>query len=117
MTGKITRPPFAREASVDLVFDQAAAIAQEIGFKLETAPPVGGGSDGNFTVAMGIPTLDGLGVDGDGAHTNDEYLQVFLDRAAHAADAGIDGTPAVKRPVTEGRAKAPAAMRQTKAVA
>jgi glutamate carboxypeptidase len=75
VTGKITRPPFAREASVDLVFDQAAAIAQEIGFKLESAPAVGGGSDGNFTVAMGIPTLDGLGVDGDGAHTNDEYLK------------------------------------------
>jgi glutamate carboxypeptidase len=36
---------------------------------------VGGGSDGNFTVAMGIPTLDGLGVDGDGAHTNEEYMK------------------------------------------
>jgi glutamate carboxypeptidase len=57
------------------VFDQAAAVAQEIGFELESAPPVGGGSDGNFTVAMGIPTLDGLGVDGDGAHTNNEYLK------------------------------------------
>ncbi len=75
VTGKITRPPFARERIVDLVFDQAAAIAQAIGFKLESAPPVGGGSDGNFTVAMGISTLDGLGVDGDGAHTNDEYLK------------------------------------------
>jgi glutamate carboxypeptidase len=75
VTGKITRPPFARERGVDLVFDQAAAIAQEIGFTLESAPPVGGGSDGNFTVAMGIPTLDGLGVDGDGAHTNDEHLK------------------------------------------
>jgi len=38
------------------------------------APLVGGGSDGNFTVEMGIPTLDGLGVDGDGAHTNHEHL-------------------------------------------
>jgi len=75
VTGRITRPPFAREKIVDLVFDQAAAIAQEIGFKLESTAPVGGGSDGNFTVAMGIPTLDGLGVDGDGAHTNEEYLK------------------------------------------
>ncbi len=75
VSGKITRPPFARERIVDLVFEQAVAIAQEIGFKLESAPPVGGGSDGNFTVALGIPTLDGLGVDGDGAHTNEEYLK------------------------------------------
>jgi glutamate carboxypeptidase len=75
VTGRITRPPFARERIIDLVFDQAAAIAQAIGFKLESAPPVGGGSDGNFTVAMGIPTLDGLGVDGDGAHTNDEHIK------------------------------------------
>jgi glutamate carboxypeptidase len=75
VTGRITRPPFAREKIVDLVFEQAAAVAQEIGFKLESTAPVGGGSDGNFTVAMGIPTLDGLGVDGDGAHTNEEYLK------------------------------------------
>ena len=74
VTGKITRPSFLRGAGVDLLFDKAAAIAKEIGFKLESAPLVGGGSDGNFTVAMGIPTLDGLGVDGAGAHTNDEYM-------------------------------------------
>jgi glutamate carboxypeptidase len=74
VTGKITRPPFARNRIVDLLFDQATRIANEIGFKLESAPPVGGGSDGNFTVDMGLPTLDGLGVDGDGAHTNDEHL-------------------------------------------
>ena len=36
----------------------------------------GGGSDANFTAALGIPTLDGLGVDGDGAHTLDEYILV-----------------------------------------
>jgi glutamate carboxypeptidase len=74
VTGKITRPPFARDRGVDLVFEKAAGIAQEIGFTLESAALVGGGSDGNFTVEMGIPTLDGLGVDGDGAHTNHEHL-------------------------------------------
>ena len=74
VTGKITRPPFARDQRVDLIFEQATAIARAIGFALESAPLVGGGSDGNFTVEMGIPTLDGLGVDGDGAHTNHEYL-------------------------------------------
>ena len=74
VTGKITRPPFARDQRVDLIFEQATAIARAIGFALESAPLVGGGSDGNFTVEMGIPTLDGLGVDGDGAHTNHEHL-------------------------------------------
>jgi glutamate carboxypeptidase len=74
VTGKITRPPFARDQRVDLIFERATAIAREIGFTLESAPLVGGGSDGNFTVEMGIPTLDGLGVDGDGAHTNHEHL-------------------------------------------
>jgi glutamate carboxypeptidase len=74
VTGKITRPPYVCGRGVDLMFDRAAIIAGEIGFKLERAPRVGGGSDGNFTVAMGIPTLDGLGVDGDGAHTNHEYM-------------------------------------------
>ena len=74
VTGKITRPPFVRGRGVDLAFDKAATVAKENGFNLKRAPRVGGGSDGNFTVAMGIPTLDGLGVDGDGAHTNHEYM-------------------------------------------
>jgi glutamate carboxypeptidase len=74
VTGKITRPPFERERGGELIFAKAAAIAKEIGFALVTAPRVGGGSDGNFTVAMGIATLDGLGVDGDGAHTNYEHM-------------------------------------------
>lgn len=74
VTGKITRPPFERERGVELIFQKAAAIAKEIGFALVSAPRAGGGSDGNFTVAMGIPTLDGLGVDGDGAHTNHEHM-------------------------------------------
>ena len=74
VTGKITRPPFVRDRAVNLLFEKAAAIAKEIGFTLQSSPRVGGGSDGNFTAAMGIPTLDGLGADGDGAHTNDEYM-------------------------------------------
>jgi glutamate carboxypeptidase len=44
--------------------------------KLETGPRTGGGSDGNFSAAMGVPTLDGLGVDGEGAHTLDEHLLI-----------------------------------------
>src|SRR5262249_6178756 len=75
VTGKITRPPFVCGRGVDLLFEKTAAIAKEFGFQLERAPLVGGGSDGNFTVGLGIPTLDGLRVDGAGAHTNHEYMR------------------------------------------
>jgi glutamate carboxypeptidase len=74
--GGMNRPAFARDAGIDALFDAASAIAAEIGFELVSAGLVGGGSDGNFTVAQGTPTLDGLGVDGAGAHTNDEYMFV-----------------------------------------
>ena len=50
--------------------------AERAGFLLEDAPMTGGGSDANFTSAMGVPTLDGLGADGDGAHTLHEYILV-----------------------------------------
>ena len=51
----------------------AKSLAAEIGFDLQDLK-TGGGSDGNFTGALGIPTLDGLGADGHGAHSNDEYI-------------------------------------------
>jgi glutamate carboxypeptidase len=76
VTGKITRPAFARDQGIDVIFDKAAGIANEIGFALASAPLVGGGSDGNFTVAMGIPTLDGLGARGAGGHTLQEHLEI-----------------------------------------
>ncbi len=74
VTGGLNRPPFARSAGGDELFAEAAAIASQLGFKLESDGLSGGGSDGNFTAAKGITTLDGLGVDGDGAHTNHEHL-------------------------------------------
>jgi len=76
VTGGMTRPPFARDAQVDLLFEKAALVASALGFTLESGPRTGGGSDGNFTAALGVPTLDGLGVDGDGAHTHEEHLLV-----------------------------------------
>jgi glutamate carboxypeptidase len=76
VTGGLTRPPFERGKHVDLLFDKAALVASELGFTLRSGPRNGGGSDGNFTAAMGLPTLDGLGVDGDGAHTHDEHMLV-----------------------------------------
>jgi glutamate carboxypeptidase len=76
VTGGMLRPPFERGPHIDLLFDKAAAAAGTLGIVLESGPRTGGGSDGNFTAAMGVPTLDGLGVDGDGAHTMEEHLLV-----------------------------------------
>ena len=65
-----------RSEGVGKLFEAARAEAAALGFDLAEVPMVGGGSDGNFTAALGIPTLDGLGVDGDGAHTLDEYCLI-----------------------------------------
>ncbi|MGI9424977.1 MAG: M20 family metallopeptidase [Hyphomicrobiaceae bacterium] len=74
VTGQINRPPFPRTDANDKLFDVAKDLAADIGFVLEDTK-TGGGSDGNFTAAS-VATLDGLGVDGAGAHTLDEYLLV-----------------------------------------
>jgi len=73
VTGGMNRPPYERTEGTAKLFDHAKSLAAEIGFDLVSSPRVGGGSDGNFTAAIGIPTLDGLGIDGDGAHTLQEY--------------------------------------------
>ena len=73
VTGGMNRPPYERTEAVARLFERARALAAEIGFALEDVPKTGGGSDGNFTAALGVPTLDGLGIDGDGAHTLEEY--------------------------------------------
>ncbi|CCV11530.1 M20/M25/M40 family metallo-hydrolase [Mesorhizobium sp. STM 4661] len=67
------RPLFEASEGTLFLFDQAAQIAAEIGINLQHAQ-FGGGSDGNFTGALGIPTLDGLGVDGAALHTAGEYM-------------------------------------------
>ncbi len=81
--GGVNRPPLERTTKVARAFRHAQSLAKEMGLKLEEAS-TGGGSDGNFTGALGIPTLDGLGGVGAGAHTKDEYIRVkFLpERAA-----------------------------------
>lgn len=73
VTGGINRPPFEKTPAIDDLFRHARALAHDIGFDLVDTRMTGGGSDGNFTAALGIPTLDGLGIDGDGAHTEWEY--------------------------------------------
>lgn len=75
ITGGINRPPMERTAGVAALYAQASAIARELGWKLGEAA-VGGGSDGNFTASMGIPTLDGLGAAGDGAHAPHEHILI-----------------------------------------
>lgn len=72
----ISRPPFSKTPAIQALYDHAAALAREIGFELAGERVAGGGSDGNFTGALGIPTLDGLGVIGDGPHTHHEHLLV-----------------------------------------
>ena len=73
--GGINRLPMERNAGVIALYKKAQAIARHIGWKLEEAA-VGGGSDGNFTAGLGIPTLDGLGAVGEGAHAVHEYIVI-----------------------------------------
>ncbi|MBI3696958.1 MAG: M20 family metallopeptidase [Acidobacteria bacterium] len=75
--GGLNRPPLERSPAVLRLYRQARQIAAELGVDLGESQ-VGGGSDGNFTAALGIPTLDGLGAVGDGAHTPQEH--VVIDR-------------------------------------
>lgn len=74
ITGGLDRPPYERDAGIDALFAQAKAVAADIGWELEGLK-TGGGSDGNFT-ARHTPTLDGLGVDGKGGHTNYEQVKI-----------------------------------------
>ena len=75
MTGGINRLPMERTVGVAALYKKARAVAERIGWKLEEAA-VGGGSDGNFTAGMGIPTLDGMGGVGDGAHAVHEFIVI-----------------------------------------
>lgn len=75
LTGGINRPPLERTPFVAGLFERAQVLASEMGRTLEEGA-TGGGSDGNFTAALGIPTLDGLGAEGDGAHALHEHVLV-----------------------------------------
>lgn len=73
ITGGINRPPMERKAGTIALFKQARKLAAELGFELDEAS-TGGGSDGNFTAALGVPTLDGMGAVGEGAHAAHEHV-------------------------------------------
>jgi glutamate carboxypeptidase len=75
VTRGVTRPVWEPDAKVMALYDTARGIARELGYDISSQSS-GGGSDGNFTGAMGIATLDGLGVAGAGAHTLNEHIIV-----------------------------------------
>ena len=84
--GGLNRPPMERSEAMGRLFERAKAIAAGMGVDLDEGS-TGGGSDGNFTAALGVPTLDGLGVEGDGPHAAHEQVVVesFPRRAALVA--------------------------------
>ncbi|HTV83411.1 MAG TPA: M20 family metallopeptidase [Acidobacteriaceae bacterium] len=73
--GGINRPPMERSRATVALFRRAATLARKMGFELSEAA-TGGGSDGNFTAALGVPTLDGMGGVGEGAHASNESVVV-----------------------------------------
>lgn len=75
VTGGLNRPPMERTKGVAALYEKAKAISRTLGRPLAEAA-VGGGSDGNFTAGLGIPTLDGLGGVGDGAHATHEFIEI-----------------------------------------
>jgi len=79
VTGGLNRPPMERSPGIVALFRRAKRLAREIGVELEEST-TGGGSDGNFTAALGVPTLDGIGAVGEGAHAANE--SILVDRIA-----------------------------------
>ncbi|GAA4712638.1 M20 family metallopeptidase [Brevibacillus fulvus] len=75
VSGGLNRPPMVRTAHTEALFEKARLAAEEVGLSLEEAS-VGGGSDGNFSAALGIPTLDGLGALGEGLHAEHEHILI-----------------------------------------
>jgi glutamate carboxypeptidase len=75
VTGGMNRPPMERTAGTVKLYRRARALAAELGFALDEAA-TGGASDGNFTSALGIPTLDGMGAVGEGAHAEHESIMI-----------------------------------------
>jgi glutamate carboxypeptidase len=88
VTGGFNRPPMERTPAIAALFAKAKKVGQVLGLEL-TEGATGGGSDGNFTAALGVPTLDGLGAPGGGAHADDEHILVDALPARAALLAGL----------------------------
>jgi len=74
VTGGLNRPPMERKPGTVALYKQARKLAAQLGLPPLEEAATGGGSDGNFTAALGIPTLDGLGAIGEGAHASHESI-------------------------------------------
>lgn len=97
LTGGITRPAFERSPASERLLELAQACGREVGLKIPAAA-TRAGSDGNFTAALGVPTLDGLGPDGANTCSRDEYVVVdSLPRRAAILAGLIAGLPALPR--------------------
>jgi glutamate carboxypeptidase len=94
VSGGVNRPPMPRTDAIAGLYVRARALGAELGLRITEASS-GGGSDGNFTAALGVPTLDGLGVVGDGGHSDNEYvvLSSMPERAALLAAMIREGGP------------------------
>jgi len=90
ITGGFDRPPLERKMSAAL-FARAKSVAAQMGLSVGECT-VGGGSDGNFTAALGVPTLDGLGAVGDGAHSANEHILIHTMPARAALLASLLAT-------------------------
>ena len=88
VSGGLNRPPMERTLGTVALFEAAQRVGASLGLTV-TESSSGGGSDGNFTSAIGVPTLDGLGVVGGGAHGHDEHLLVSQMAARAALLAGV----------------------------
>jgi glutamate carboxypeptidase len=75
VTGGINRPPMERTRGTVALYRRARALAREMGLSLDESA-TGGASDGNFTSALGVPTLDGMGAVGEGAHADHESVLI-----------------------------------------
>ncbi len=75
LLGAVNRPPLERSENVVILYEKARRTAESFDYELGETQ-VGGASDGNFVAALGVPVLDGLGVEGDGAHTLEEYILI-----------------------------------------
>lgn len=91
VSGGLNRPPMVRDATMRATFNQARKIAAQLGIDLKQGS-TGGASDGNFTAALGIPTLDGMGPVGEGAHARHENIVInsVAERAALLASIWLE---------------------------
>lgn len=89
--GELNRPPLEKNDQNNPLYEKALKAGERVGIEI-TEAKAGGGSDGNFTSALGIPTLDGLGIPGDGPHAIHEHIQFdrFTERCALIAELCIE---------------------------